>query len=64
VAEHYTSNTIECTAWCEHCRRNTRHAVSANRRGRCLEHDAPKYSKKQLARRAKLAKQGQQPSLF
>ncbi len=64
MTEHFTSNTLECTAWCEHCRRRTQHEVSCGRKGRCKEHDAPEFSKKQLAQREKLRKKNQQPRLF
>jgi len=64
MPEHFTKNTLECTAWCEHCGRMTQHAVSNGRRGRCLEHEAAQFSKKQLARRERLSKQDQNPTLF
>jgi hypothetical protein len=48
MAEHYTANTESVTAWCNKCNHNTQHSVSGNRRGRCLEHEAPRFSKKQL----------------
>jgi len=64
MPEHYTKNTLECTAWCETCGRQTKHAVSDGRRGRCLEHESPQYSKKQLARRERLARENRNPTLF
>lgn len=64
MAEHYTRGTLACTAWCNHCSRNTQHGVSDGRRGRCLEHDAPQYSKKQLADRARREREHQNPELF
>jgi len=37
MAQHYTKNTLEATKWCNRCSRKTRHAVSGNRIGHCLE---------------------------
>lgn len=51
MAEHYTANTESVTRWCNQCNRPTQHGVSGGRIGRCLEHDAPQFSKKQLSRR-------------
>jgi hypothetical protein len=68
MTEHYTRNTESVTAWCNQCARDTQHAVSDGRRGRCLEHAASEYSKKQLAERARrdeeAERQRQQPGLF
>lgn len=47
MAEHYTANTESVTRWCNQCGRFTQHDVSGGRAGRCLEHDAPQFSKKQ-----------------
>ena len=47
MAEHYTANTESVTRWCNRCNRPTQHTVSGGRVGRCLEHDAPQFSKKQ-----------------
>lgn len=59
MTEHYTANTESVTAWCNHCNRNTQHSVSGNRRGRCLEHEAPELSQKQKDNRERLARQGE-----
>lgn len=64
MTEHYTANTESVTKWCNHCARSTRHAVSAGRVGRCMEHEAPARTKQQesrareLADRAEAEKQG------
>jgi hypothetical protein len=50
MPEHYTKNTLECTAWCNKCQRNTQHRVDGGRRGPCLEHAAPALSAAQLRR--------------
>jgi hypothetical protein len=36
MPEHYTKNTLECTAWCNRCGRPTQHRVDDGRRGPCL----------------------------
>jgi len=36
VPEHYTKNTLECTAWCNKCNDFTQHRVNAGRRGPCI----------------------------
>lgn len=40
MPEHYTKNTLECTAWCRVCQKHTQHRVDGGRRGPCLEHCA------------------------
>ena len=37
--------------------KHAKHAVSNNRRGRCLEHEVPRYSKKQLENRERIEAQ-------
>jgi hypothetical protein len=37
MPEHYTKNTLECTAWCAKCQRNTQHRVDGGRRGPCID---------------------------
>lgn len=68
MAEHYTTNTLEVTKFCNTCGKNTQHAVSAGRVGHCLEHAAPQYSAAQLRRRERLIRESQRekqnPSLF
>jgi hypothetical protein len=64
MTEHYTANTEAVSKWCNKCDRYTQHTVSAGRVGRCLEHDAPKYSKKQLRQAEKMWQEHVQPSLF
>jgi hypothetical protein len=68
MSEHYTRNTLEVTAWCKPCSRNTQHRVDAGRLGPCLEHgpkvDANGLSKTQAKRRAKAAAEHQQQELF
>jgi hypothetical protein len=64
MAHHFTENTESVTQWCNACGRNTTHGVSGGRAGRCMEHDAPKLSKKQAANRERLAREQQNPRLF
>jgi len=64
MAEHFTRGTLECTAWCNKCQRMTQHRVDGVRRGPCLEHEAPRFSQAQLARRKKQERERQQPALF
>lgn len=37
MPEHYTRNTVECTAWCNRCGGQTQHRVDGGRRGPCLQ---------------------------
>jgi len=37
MPEHYTHNTLECTAYCLRCGKDTQHRVDGGRRGPCLE---------------------------
>jgi len=37
VSEHFTKNTLGCTAWCKRCSAMTQHRVDSGRRGPCLE---------------------------
>jgi hypothetical protein len=64
MAEHYTKNTLECTAWCGKCQRDTQHRVDGGRRGPCLEHGSGGPSKKQLAAKEKREKRAMNPGLF
>lgn len=73
MSEHFTRNTLECTAWCNRCDRATQHRVDGGRRGPCLvcmkkaeERIAADggYSKAQLAKREKNEKARQNPMLF
>ena len=36
--QHYTSNTVSVSKWCNKCGRFTQHSVSGHRAGHCLEH--------------------------
>jgi hypothetical protein len=42
MTEHYTRNTLECTAWCARCQRMTQHRVDGGRKGPCID---PKHLK-------------------
>jgi hypothetical protein len=64
MSEHYTKNTLEVTAYCRKCQRNTQHRVDGGRLGPCLEHDAPQFTKKQEAQRRQSEKERRQPNLF
>ena len=37
MTEHYTRNTVQISAWCAKCRRETMHRVDSGRKGPCLE---------------------------
>lgn len=37
MPEHYTKNTLECTAYCNRCGKMTQHRVDGGRRGPCLD---------------------------
>ena len=68
MSEHYTRNTLECTAWCRVCQRNTQHRVDQGRKGPCLEH-GPKVgpdglSKAQRQLRERQARARMNPTLF
>lgn len=64
MTEHNTRNTETVTAWCNQCSRNTDHSVSNGRRGRCIEHNSPTFTKKQLTRRAQLERRDNSGDLF
>lgn len=61
MAEHFTRNTESATRYCGKCGQYTQHGVSDGRIGRCLEHDAPKFSKKQLADQKRREHQADKP---
>lgn len=64
MSEHYSKGTESDTRWCTTCHRFTQHSVSGNRLGRCMEHDAPTYSKKQIRDRQERERQEKQGDLF
>ncbi len=64
MTEHYTAGTESVLAWCNKCGRATRHAVSAGRRGRCMEHEAPRETKKQQQARERREREAHSPRLF
>ena len=66
MAEHYTKNTLECTAWCARCQRMTQHRVDGGRQGPCIDpaHPKPKATKAQERRQRKAEKDRQNPRLF
>lgn len=37
MPEHFTKATLECTAYCARCSKDTQHRVDGGRRGPCLE---------------------------
>jgi hypothetical protein len=41
LAEHYTRNTLECTAWCKKCQKMTQHRVDSGRKGPCIDEKHP-----------------------
>jgi hypothetical protein len=64
VSEHYTRDTEEAEAWCNHCWRYTRHKVSAGRLAECLEHSPPELTVEQRRRLEQRAHARQNRKLF
>lgn len=68
MPEHYQRWVTETLFYCNSCRRITRHAVSGGHLRHCLEHsakvNAKGETKKQEAKRLKLEKEKQNPTLF
>ena len=73
MPEHFTRNTLECTAWCNPCGGMTQHRVDDGRRGPCLACMAKAekriaadggWSKAQLAKKKKDEQERQNPKLF
>jgi ribosomal protein L44E len=64
VTEHYTKNTLECTAYCRPCGRFTQHRVDSGRRGPCLECKPKGPTKKEIQRNKQRASEAQNPRLF
>jgi hypothetical protein len=62
--EHFTENTESILKWCGKCGRQTRHAVSGGRAGRCTEHEAAPESQAQRRRRLKAEREAANPTLF
>jgi hypothetical protein len=52
MTEHFTKNTLECTAWCAKCQRDTQHRVDGGRKGPCIDpkHPVPKTTRAQEKR--------------
>ena len=63
MSEHYPRGTESVTKWCERCNRETQHAVSAGRLGRCMEHESQHLTKQQQRREREKEKK-QQGDLF
>ena len=66
MPEHFTKNTLECTAWCPKCQRDTQHRVDAGRRGPCIDpaHPVQELSQKQKKRKEQSEKEKRNPTLF
>ena len=64
MSEHYTTGTETALAWCNHCHRITKHAVSGHKLQRCMEHDAPQLTHEQQKRAERRRRELQQPRLF
>jgi ribosomal protein L44E len=66
MAEHYTKNTLECTAYCPKCNRFTQHRVTGGRKGPCIDpdHRVQEMTKAQRAARQKADQEKQNPKLF
>jgi len=64
MAEHYTRGTESCLKFCGTCGCLTKHSVSGVRAGRCMEHEVPGESKKQVKAREKRGKEEKQGTMF
>jgi hypothetical protein len=64
MTEHYTKNTLGTLKWCNTCRKQTMHAVSGKRVGRCTEHGPTGKSKKQEQAEKKREAENLNPKLF
>jgi len=66
MPEHYTKNTLECTAWCAKCQKQTQHRVDGGRRGPCIDpaHPVQELSSDQIRRRKKAEEEKKNPRLF
>lgn len=64
MPHHFQKNVTETWHFCNTCGRQTKHSVSDGRLGRCMEHNAPLYSKSQLKRREQQEKERREPRLF
>ena len=64
MSEHYTKNTLEATAWCAKCQKQTQHRVDGGRLGPCLEQHQNSRSQKQIADQARKARKARQSELF
>jgi hypothetical protein len=64
VTEHYTTNTESVTRFCNRCGRPTQHRVSGGRVGRCMEHESPHESKRQVKARKSREEAEKNPPLF
>jgi len=66
MPEHYTKNTLECTAWCAKCQRFTQHRVDEGRRGPCIDvqHPVRQLTKTQQEKQQRREKDKREPRLF
>jgi ribosomal protein L44E len=61
--EHYTKGTVQVSAWCKVCHRETMHRVDHGRRGPCLECMKKREHEATIARAARQS-QMKQGDLF
>ena len=63
---HYTKNTLEVTAWCPQCHRDTQHRVDEGRQGPCIDadHKVQELTRKQESAAKKREHDSQNPRLF
>lgn len=70
MGQHFTKNTLETTAYCGRCKKDTQHRVDGGRKGPCLsciarlEAGGPQLSKKQERSRRDAEHERQNPRLF
>jgi len=71
MPEHYTKNTLECTAWCNKCANFTQHRVDTGRRGPCIpciekreKDNEVERIKRGLAEEQRKEREKREPKLF
>ena len=64
MSEHYPGNVVGVLKWCNHCRKQTMHAVSGKKATHCQEHAPTGMSKKQEAAAKKREKEAANLKLF
>jgi predicted amidophosphoribosyltransferase len=63
MAEHYNSQTVEASAWCSKCWKNTPHMVGGHKLGSCIT-CIKRLEEEQKARQTAEKPDDRQQSLF